>query len=144
MALSPGEQIAPAEFQATNGAGVFPQTTPQLASTWLIALGAAKLLIHLALGGRYGYFRDELYYLDAGRYLAWGYVDFAPLIALYAKIGLLLGGSLHAIRLIPALAGAGVVALTIYIARELGGGRFAQGWPGLPRSSRPPNRLARL
>jgi len=107
------------------------QSTPPLALRWLIILVGIKLAIHLATGGRYGYFRDELYYLDAGRHLAWGYVDFAPLVAVYAKIGLLLGGSLHAIRLIPALAGAGVVALTITIARELGGGRFAQGLAGL-------------
>ena len=27
------------------------------------ALGAAALLMHLACGGRYGWFRDELYFL---------------------------------------------------------------------------------
>ncbi len=111
--------------------------TPPLALGLLIALTAAKLLIHLVTNGRYGYFRDELYYLDAARHLAWGYVDFAPLVALYAKIGLLLGGSLRAIRLIPALAGAAVVALTMIIARQLGGGRFAQGLAGLAALASP-------
>jgi Dolichyl-phosphate-mannose-protein mannosyltransferase len=97
----------------------------------LLAFAGAKLAVHLLTGGRYGYFRDELYYLDAGRRLAFGYVDFAPLVALFAKFGLLLGGSLHAIRLIPALAGAGVVALAVVLAWQLGGGRFAQGLAGL-------------
>lgn len=66
---------------------------PRLSIGLLIALPAAKLLVHLVLGGRCGYFRDELYYLAAGRHPAFGYVDFAPLTVLYAKFGLLLGGS---------------------------------------------------
>lgn len=97
----------------------------------IVGLTASKLVLHLLLSGRYGYFRDELYYLDAARHLDWGYVDFAPLVALYAKFALLLGGSLHALRLIPALAGAGLVALTMLITWRLGGGRFAQGLAGL-------------
>ncbi|HUU15024.1 MAG TPA: glycosyltransferase family 39 protein [Terriglobia bacterium] len=104
---------------------------PPLAVGMVVGLAATKLLIHLLTGGRYGYFRDELYYLDAARHLDWGFVDFAPLVAVYAKVGLMLGGSLHAIRLIPALAGAGVVALAMYIAQQLGGGRFAQALAGL-------------
>ena len=56
------------------------------------------------------------------RHLDWGYVDAAPLIAVYAKIALLMGGSLAALRILPALAGAALIALTMLIARELGGG----------------------
>ncbi len=98
----------------------------------LIALlVGAKLLVHVATAGRYGYFRDELYFLDCGRHLDWGYVDCAPLIAVYAKIALLLGGSLPVLRTLAALAGAARVALTMVLARELGGGRFAQALAGL-------------
>ena len=97
----------------------------------LVAFTAAKLILHLLLSQRYGYFRDELYYLAAGRHLDWGYVDFAPLTALYARIGLLLGGSLTAIRFIPALAGAGLVALVVLMTRRLGGSLFAQFLAGL-------------
>jgi hypothetical protein len=100
---------------------------PRLAVGVLAGLCAAKLLLHLFTSVRhYGYFRDELYYLDMARHLDWGYVDCAPLIAVYAKIALGMGGSLAALRILPALAGAALVALTMLIARELGGGRYAQ------------------
>jgi hypothetical protein len=93
----------------------------------MAALCVVKLLLHLFTSVRhYGYFRDELYYLDMARHLDWGYVDAAPLVAVYAKVALLLGGSLGALRIIPALAGAGLIALTMLIARELGGERYAQ------------------
>lgn len=115
----------------TAGQNSAPHHPPPIAYGVLFGLSVAKLLIHLLTGGRYGYFRDELYFLACGRHLAWGYVDMAPLTALYAKIGLLLGGSLHALRFLPALAGAMLVALAILMARELGGGRFAQGLAGL-------------
>ena len=104
---------------------------PALDRRLLFALSGVKLAIHGALSGRYGYFRDELYFLDCGRHLDWGYVDHAPMIGLVARLALMLGGSLHVLRLIPALAGALLVALAILLARELGGGRFAQGLAGL-------------
>jgi hypothetical protein len=105
---------------------------PPLAVGVLIGLCAAKLLLHIFTSVRhYGYFRDELYYLDMARHLDWGYVDAAPLIAVYAKIALWMGGSLWALRILPALAGAVLIALTMLIARELGGGRYAQFLAGL-------------
>jgi hypothetical protein len=99
---------------------------PAFARGAAIVLVACKMLLYVFLGGRYGYFRDELYFLDCGRHLAAGYVDMAPLTAFYARFGLLLGGSLHAIRLLPNLAGAGLIVLTMHIVRQLGGGRCAQ------------------
>jgi hypothetical protein len=105
---------------------------PQLAIGVLVALCTCKLLLHLFTSVRhYGYFRDELYYLDLARHLDWGYVDCAPLVAVYAKLALLMGGSLAALRIIPALAGTALVALTILVARELGGNRYAQFLAGL-------------
>jgi hypothetical protein len=105
---------------------------PRVDVAVLVALCAAKLLLHVFTSVRnYGYFRDELYYLDMARHLDWGYVDSAPLIGVYAKLALLLGGSLAALRILPALAGSALVALSILIAREFGGGRFAQFFAGL-------------
>ncbi len=112
---------------------------PPLALGILMGLCAAKLLLHLFTSVRhYGYFRDELYYLDMARHLDWGYVDCAPLIAVYAKIALWMGGSLATLRILPALAGAGLIALTILIARELGGERYAQFLAGFSCCSVPP------
>ncbi len=60
--------------------------------------------------GQYTYFIDELYYLPCADHLAFGYVDHPPLSILLLKlIRGLLGDSLAAIRLVPALAGAATV-----------------------------------
>jgi hypothetical protein len=84
-------------------------------------------LIHILLDGRYGYFRDELYYAACGQHLAWGYVDQAPLIALVAWLSrAVFGDSLHALRFFPALAAGAKILLTGWIVREIGGNRFAQ------------------
>src|SRR5712675_2089966 len=86
----------------------------------------AALLVHLLTNGRYGYFRDELYYIACGRHLAFGYVDQPPLSILLLQLSeVLLGNSLFAIRLLPALAGAATVAIAGLIARELGGRAWA-------------------
>ncbi len=98
----------------------------------VLCVAAVKLLIYLYAGGHYGYFTDELYYVACSNHLTWGYVDQPPLIAFATKLGrMLLGDSLQAIRLLPALAGVGKVLLTGLMARELGGGRFAQGLAAL-------------
>jgi hypothetical protein len=92
------------------------------------AMAFLTLLIHLFTNGGYGYFRDELYMLACGEHLDWGYPDHPPLIALAAWFSRhVLGGSLPAIRFLPALAGAAKVILSGLIAMELGGGAFAVG-----------------
>ena len=89
-------------------------------------IGAAGFLLQMCFNGRYGYFRDELYYIACSNHLAFGYVDFAPLIAWLARaFRSFFGDSLHAIRLLPALAFGAEVALTGFITRELGGKRWA-------------------
>src|SRR5438552_17976265 len=92
------------------------------ATAALAGLAACKLLVHLYAGRHYGYFIDELYYLACSRHLDWGYVDQPPLIALITWIARsIFGDSLTAIRLFPALAGAGEVFLAGLIASEFGG-----------------------
>ena len=115
------------DSHSAQGEAHHVESLPPLAVPVLVALCTIKLLLHLFTSVRhYGYFRDELYYLDMARHLDWGYVDAAPLIAVYTKVAMLMGGSLAALRILPALAGAALIALTILIARELGGGRYAQ------------------
>ena len=87
---------------------------------------AARLLLHLLTANRYGIFRDELYYLACSRHLDWGYVDMPPFIpAVTWLFTTLFGSSLFVIRVIPALAGCGAIALTGYQAHQFGGRRFA-------------------
>ena len=95
-------------------------------SVLIAVFSMAALLVHLLTNGRYGYFRDELYYIACARHLDFGYVDQPPLSILLLRLSqLLLGDSLFAIRLLPALAGAAIVALTGIIAREIGGRAWA-------------------
>jgi hypothetical protein len=93
----------------------------------VLLLALAKFLFHLLTAGRYGIFRDELYYLACSEHLDFGYVDQPPLIAFVAWIARhLFGESLLGLRLLPALAGAVTVWLTGKLSREMGGGVFAQ------------------
>ena len=91
-------------------------------SLLVVLFGAIALLVHFLTNGRYGYFRDELYYIACARHLAFGYVDQPPLsIPLLRLIQLLLEDSLFTIRLLPAVAGAAMVTLAGVVARALGG-----------------------
>jgi dolichyl-phosphate-mannose-protein mannosyltransferase len=104
---------------------VRPRILTLALSVYGLAVGAVCL--HLLFAGRYGYFRDELYYAACGQHLAWGYVDHPPLAPLLARLSrAVLGDSLYALRFLPALASAAKVLLAGWIARELGGRRFAQ------------------
>src|SRR5258706_6712069 len=90
-------------------------------------LAALAVVVHFLFNRQYGYFRDELYYTACGEHPAWGYVDHAPLVAWASWFTrALFGDSLFALRLLPALSAAPKVFLGGWIAREVGGGRFAQ------------------
>src|SRR5258708_30997269 len=90
-------------------------------------LAALAVFVHCLFNSKYGHFRDELYYAACGEHLAWGYVDHAPLVALASRISRrLFGDSLFALRLLPALSAAPKVWLAGWMAREVGGARFAQ------------------
>ena len=94
----------------------------QPALGFVLALVVLKVLIHLATNWRYGFHFDEFYYIAGGHHLAFGYVDHPPMTPLLARLFTgLLGDSVSALRLAPALAGAGIVFLTAWMARELGG-----------------------
>ncbi len=104
----------------------------------VLYLAAAKLLLHLLTAGRYGIFRDELYYLACAEHLDWGYVDQPPVIALIAWLARhVFGSSLLGLRLLPAIAGAALVWLTGKVTREMGGGRFAQALAALATLAAP-------
>jgi hypothetical protein len=85
--------------------------------------GLAVTAVLVAVSGRYGYHRDEFYYLASGLHPAFGYVDQPPLTPLVARAEYeLFGDSAVALRLAPSLATGLTVLVTALIARELGGG----------------------
>ncbi|MCX5064986.1 glycosyltransferase family 39 protein [Micromonospora lupini] len=102
-----------------------PQPGPRARGPWLLA--AATSVTLLLLSGRYGYHRDELYFLLCGRHLAWGYVDQGPLVPALARLlDTIAPGNLVVLRTPSALLAGVAVLLVAAIARELGGGRSGQ------------------
>ena len=89
------------------------------------AFAAFAALLHGATSWRYGYFRDELYFIACAKHLAWGYVDQPPLVAFAAWLSAPFGYHLVALRALPVIAAALTVYFAIALTRELGGGRFA-------------------
>lgn len=101
-----------------------------LARGRLLALATAFAAVEFlpAFGGPYGYFLDEFYYLACAKRLAFGYVDHPPLAPWILRANVaLLGDSIPALRLLPALAGGAMVFLCGWMAWRMGGGAWAQG-----------------
>jgi hypothetical protein len=102
------------------------------------AAAAVPVVVGLPFLGRYGWDRDELYFLAASHHLALGYVDFPPLVALLGHaVVWAFGPSLHALRIATAVIGASSAVFVALSARELGGGLRAQagaaaGWATAP------------
>ncbi len=91
---------------------------------WVV--GGVFVAVELAVSGRYGFQQDEMYFIVAGRHLAFGYVDQPPLVPLLTRITDVLGVSPTAIRIIPALAGGAVVVIAARLAALFGAGRFGR------------------
>jgi hypothetical protein len=106
-----------------------PSSKSRSSSPWLgIALiAAAAFGVEMAVSARYGYARDELYFLTAGHHLAFGYVDQPPITPLLARISsALTGDTLVGLRVLPALGLAALVVATAAMSRMLGAGRTGQ------------------
>ena len=94
-------------------------------AAWLVA--AAAFGAEMAVSARYGYVRDELYFLASGHHLALGGVDQPELTPLLARLdALVAGNTLVGLRALPALALAAMVLLTASMAKVLGAGRRGQ------------------
>src|SRR5262249_21324272 len=102
-------------------------TVPPFAAAPVLATAAVLAIGLLAVAGRYGYHRDELYFIAAGHHLAWGYPDQPSLVPLIARVmSALAPGSVVVLRTPSVLAAFATVVLTGLTTRELGGGRSAQ------------------
>jgi hypothetical protein len=94
---------------------------------WIALIAVAAVAVELAVSARYGYVRDELYFLSAGQHLAFGYVDQPPLTPLLARLGAALtGNTLVGFRVLPALALGALVVMTAMMSGRLGAGRTGQ------------------
>ena len=99
---------------------------------WLALIAILKVAAPLPVIGRYGWHGDELYFVAASRHLAFGYVDFPPVVPLLAAATQAIApGSLVALRLLPDLTGGALIVLTALLARELGATSRAQAWAAL-------------
>jgi Dolichyl-phosphate-mannose-protein mannosyltransferase len=103
--------------------------------TIVAAVGVALLLV---VAGRYGYHRDELYFLACAKRLAWGFVDQPPLTPAIARLSQAVApDSLVALRVIPALIYGSLVVFAALTARELGAGRTGQIGAGVCAAAAP-------
>lgn len=115
-----------------------PQSTapnrPPIAVAAIGTLIGIKLVLHVAANafGPYEFHRDEFLYMAMGEHLRLFAMDFPPFIAILSEMTrAVLGDSLFALRLPPAIVSSLLVLLAALTARELGGGRFAQALAGL-------------
>lgn len=99
----------------------------QRLSAGVLVIAGLQLLVLLATSSRYGYHRDEMYFIVAGGHPAFGYPDQPPLIPLIAwAMNALAPGSLLLLRTPAAIASAATTVLAAMVAREVGGGGRAQ------------------
>lgn len=93
----------------------------------MLGVAALVVVVLLVFASGYGYHRDELYFLAAGRHLDWAYADQGPLTPLVAAaMSAISATSLTVLRIPSALAAAVTVVLTGLLTREFGGSRRAE------------------
>jgi 4-amino-4-deoxy-L-arabinose transferase-like glycosyltransferase len=100
---------------------------PRFAAVGVLLIAAAQAAVLLAMSTRYGYHRDELYFIVAGAHPAFGYPDQPPLVPLMSwALNALAPRSLLLLRTPSALIAASTTVLAALIAREVGGSARAQ------------------
>lgn len=96
-------------------------------SSWALVPGAALFVVLVVTSNRYGYHRDELYFIQAGAHPAFGYPDQPPLVPLLCQaMQRIAPESLVVLRLPSALAAAATSLVAALVARELRADRRAQ------------------
>src|SRR5436190_427655 len=79
---------------------------PPLATRAVAGIAIAFVAVEVAVSARYGFHRDELYFLACARHLTWGFVDQPPFVPAVAWVTThLFGTSPSSLRAVPAVAG---------------------------------------
>ena len=113
-----------------------PAPQPRLARLGPALAALTTFAVHAACWGRYGLFRDELYYLVCGQRLSTGYVDQPPGIALVARLAYSLFGTwVPGLRAFSWIAGAATVYLTGRLAARISGSGAAAALASVAASS---------
>ena len=122
MTLVADVEAGPAARYGRAGRGAAHSIGPLL-------IAASFVVVHWVTNATtvYGAHRDEMLYVAMGHHFALWRMDGPPAIAAIARLSTaLLGSSVLALRVLPPIAGAGIIILTSGLARIVGGGVFAQ------------------
>ncbi|MHB8960460.1 MAG: glycosyltransferase family 39 protein [Candidatus Limnocylindrales bacterium] len=93
----------------------------------VLAVAGVVVAVLLVLAPAYGFHRDELYFILAGRHPDFGYVDQPPLTPILSALAVsLFGLQPLSLRVLPALCVGACIVVTALLAREARGGRAAQ------------------
>jgi hypothetical protein len=93
----------------------------------ILYLMVMNFILHMVTSWQYGLFFDEFYYYSMSSHLAFGYMDVPPVTGgLMALSRLLMGDSVPAMHVFPALAGSFAMLFAALTAQKMGGGRFSQ------------------
>jgi 4-amino-4-deoxy-L-arabinose transferase-like glycosyltransferase len=91
------------------------------------AIAGVVVVLLMVFAGRYGFHRDELYFIEGGHHPAWAQPDNPMLVPLLAAAWHdFTGGSLVLFRILPALAAAGTVLIAAATSRMIGGSPLHQ------------------
>jgi Dolichyl-phosphate-mannose-protein mannosyltransferase len=121
------DEVSSAGARLTVIAPDSPSTAVPPFARAAVVPAVSVVAVLLLVAARYGFHRDELYFIESVRHPAWGYVD-NP--ALTPAIGWLsrrvFGDSLLGMRVLPAAEVGALVVVVAFVARELGGSARAQ------------------
>ncbi|GLY77860.1 hypothetical protein Airi01_061270 [Actinoallomurus iriomotensis] len=125
--MSESAASAPAGARTASGSSE-PDARRAAPLAWrpVLAVVAVAGAVHLAVATRFGWHRDEFYYVISGRHLAWGYPDQPPLTPLLARLAADLPGGVLPLRLLAVAAQLGCILLVAALAAEFGGRARAQ------------------
>jgi 4-amino-4-deoxy-L-arabinose transferase-like glycosyltransferase len=102
-----------------------PTSTTRL-SGYVFVCAAVVAVVLLGLAPRYGFHRDELYFMTNADHPAWGYVDHPPVTPMLGRLSQqLFGDTVFGLRALTALVAASIVIAGAAVSAELGGDRSA-------------------